>query len=262
MKLFFLLAHRRGAAPNPVLTETFTILWRNGHKVDLGIAENLVMQPDQLLLNHDLYILKSHGDMWLSIAGVLHKLGASILNPYLACATVRDKIITSRHLREAGIPTPRSWVTGDLSLLYHIVADRPLVIKPYDGSKNSGIRIVQHSGELATTPPLTEMALVQEYIPSVEQEQKIYVIGERVFGIHKEDSTRTPFRVGADVREIALRCGEIFGMGIYGLDVIIGADGPYVIDLNYFPSYKGIPDVAPVLAGYILEFIHNMGKQK
>ena len=258
MKLFFLLAHRRATAPNPVLTETFAILWKNGHKVDLGIAENIVLQPEQLSLKHDLYILKSHGDMWLSIASILHNLGAPILNPYPACATVRDKIVTSRMLRAANIPTPPSWVTGDLSLLYHIVADCPLVIKPFDGSKNSGIRIVHHSGELATTPPLTEMALVQEYIPSVEQEQKLYVIGDRVFGIHKEDETRTPFRVSAEVREIALRCGEVFGMGIYGLDVIIGADGPYVIDVNYFPSYKGLPDAAPLLANYILEFIHNM----
>lgn len=258
MKLFFLLAHRRATAPNPVLTETFAILWRNGHKVDLGIAENIVLQPDQLPLNHDLYILKSHGDMWLSIAGILHKLGAPILNPYPACVTVRDKIVTSRMLRAANIPTPPSWVTGELSLLYHIVAEHPLVIKPFDGSKNSGIRIVQHSGELATTPPLTEMALVQEYIPSVEPEQKIYVIGDRVFGIHKEDETRKPFRVSSEVREIALRCGEVFGMGIYGIDVIIGANGPQVIDVNYFPSYKGLPEAGPLLANYILEFIRNM----
>ena len=258
MKIFFLLAHKRGAAPNPVLTEIFTILWRNGHKVDLGIAENVVLQPDQLPLNHDLYILKSHGDMWLSIAGVLHNHGATILNPYPPCAILHDKIITSRWLRAAGIPVPRSWVTGDLSLLYPIVADRPLVIKPYDGSKNSGIRIVQHSGELANTPPLTEMALVQEYIVGVEHEQKVYVIGEEVFGIQKIGETRKPCTVSAEVKEIALRCGKVFDLGLYGLDVIIGANGPYVIDVNYFPSYKGIPNVAALLANHILEFIRNM----
>jgi Inositol 1,3,4-trisphosphate 5/6-kinase ATP-grasp domain len=36
--------------------------------------------------------------------------------------------------------------------------------------------------------------------------------------------------------------------------VIECPDGPVVVDLNYFPGYKGVPDIAPRLADYIDEF--------
>jgi ribosomal protein S6--L-glutamate ligase len=61
------------------------------------------------------------------------------------------------------------------------------------------------------------------------------------------------------VQEIALRCGRIFGLGLYGLDVIEGPTGPVVIDLNYFPSYKGMPDAAALLARYILDDAATLG---
>ena len=64
-------------------------------------------------------------------------------------------------------------------------------------------------------------------------------------------SSAIPSPVSAEVRRIALRCGEVSGLGLYGLDMIEGLDGPVVVDLNYFPSYRGVPDAAPLIADYI-----------
>jgi hypothetical protein len=36
--------------------------------------------------------------------------------------------------------------------------------------------------------------------------------------------------------------------------VIENQDGPVVVDVNYFPGYKGVPDVAPLLADYVDRF--------
>ena len=47
------------------------------------------------------------------------------------------------------------------------------------------------------------------------------------------------------------RCGQAFGLGLYGLDLIETADGVRVVDLNFFPGYKGVPDAAPRIADYI-----------
>jgi hypothetical protein len=41
---------------------------------------------------------------------------------------------------------------------------------------------------------------------------------------------------------------------LYGLDVIESVDGPLVVDLNYFPGYKGVPNVAPLIAQYIEDY--------
>ena len=60
-----------------------------------------------------------------------------------------------------------------------------------------------------------------------------------------------PVPVSEEVRRIALRCGEVCGLGLYGLDIIESPHGPFVVDVNYFPGYKGVPDVAPLIADYI-----------
>jgi ribosomal protein S6--L-glutamate ligase len=96
--------------------------------------------------------------------------------------------------------------------------------------------------------------LVQEYVPG--EEIKVAVIGNEVFGVRKvespEGSTRVDCPVSDEIRQLALRCGEVFGLSLYGLDVIEGPDGPVVIDVNYFPSYKGVPHAAELLADHIL----------
>ncbi len=256
MKIYFMLAFTRETLnPNPVLVELFETLRRQGCEVELGVANELVMDPGQFTVQHDLYILKSHTALWLSLAGVLHSQGAHILNPYLSCLAAHDKIVAERRLEAAGIPTPHSWVTGDLGLLLPLCEERALIVKPYIGGRGRGVVVARNPYELAAIPTPDQPVLAQEYIPG--DEIKVAVIGDTVAAIRKIEtpagSVRIPCDVSSEVREIALKCGRVFGLGMYGLDVILGPDGPAVIDLNYFPSYKGVPNAAALLTRYILD---------
>jgi ribosomal protein S6--L-glutamate ligase len=56
------------------------------------------------------------------------------------------------------------------------------------------------------------------------------------------------------MREIALRCGRVFGVGLYGVDLITSDGKPYVVDINTFPGFKGVARAAELLAEYILGF--------
>src|SRR5439155_17259442 len=173
MRLYFLLAFRNNsAAPNPVVAEVFTILKRKGFRIEIGFAESLLLRPEELSVKHDLYILKSHTDLWMSLAGVLHFQRARLLNPYLACVATQNKIMTARRLRSAGVPIPRSWVTGDLNLLLSLAAERQLIMKPYDGRRGKGIHIVNEPRELASVPTPQRPVLVQEYLGG--EELKVY----------------------------------------------------------------------------------------
>ena len=60
-----------------------------------------------------------------------------------------------------------------------------------------------------------------------------------------------PVPVTPEVRDIALRCGQAMGLSLYGLDVIESPDGPFVVDVNYFPGYKGVPGGAAAIAEHI-----------
>jgi ribosomal protein S6--L-glutamate ligase len=261
-RLYFMLAFRNARLPNPVLVAVFDMLKARGFHVDIGIAEEMVLRPEELSVRHDLYILKSHTDLWLSLAGVLHQQGARLLNPYLPCVAAQNKIMTARRLHAAGVPIPRSWVTGNLNLLNGVVTSQmSLVMKPFDGRRGNGVHIVNEPGELALVPLPRRPVLVQEFVPGRAGELKVAVVGSQVFASrintdgHGRQTQRVPCPVSPEVRRIALRCGEVSGLSLYGLDMIEGIGGPVVIDLNYFPSYKGLPDAAPAIADHIESYV-------
>jgi ribosomal protein S6--L-glutamate ligase len=240
-----------------VLLDVFAILRRHGFDVESGIAEETVVAPDRLAVEHDLYVLKSHTELSLSLAGVLDAQGARMLNPYRSCIATQDKIVAARRLRAAGVPAPRSWVTGEVALLAKAVDEGPLIVKPHRGHRGAGITIVREPSELVSVARSDVPMLVQQYIDGSGEDLKVYVVGDDVFAVRKPFSELsftepgTPCPVSDELRRIALGAGRALGLGLYGLDMIESDDGPVVVDVNYFPGYKGVPNVAPLLADYI-----------
>lgn len=263
MRLFFMLVRRVPPVPSPVLVEVFELLARRGFRIESGIAEELVVRPEHLAMEHDLYLLKSHTELSLSLAAVLATQGAPMLNPYRCCAATQDKIVAARRLRAARVPAPRSWVTGDLSLLRGLLDETPLIVKPHRGHRGAGITVVRTESELASLSPTDTPMLVQEYVEGSREDLKVYAVGEQVFAVRKPFSASSftvagrPVPVTKDLREIAISCGRILGLGLYGLDLVESPEGPLVVDVNYFPGYKGVPDVAPVIADYIEDFANG-----
>jgi ribosomal protein S6--L-glutamate ligase len=257
MRIFFLLARRVPPVPSAMLVEACELLERRGHEIESAIVDELVLRPDRLVPRHDLYVLKSHTELSLSIAGVLASRGARLLNPYRSCLATQDKIVAARRLRAAGVPIPRTWVTGDLSLLRPVVEERPLMVKPHRGHRGVGIAVVRTSAELAALRPPETPLLVQEFVEGGGEDLKLYVVGEQVFAVRKPFSAMSfthagrPAPVDAELRDIARTCGRALGLGLYGLDVIESTAGPVVVDVNTFPGYKGVPGAAPLIADYV-----------
>jgi ribosomal protein S6--L-glutamate ligase len=267
MNLFFMLALHHTPNPcNDVLVDLLAILKRRGIHVDVGIAQDAVLQPHRLSREYDLSILKSHSSLWLSLAGVLHEQGARILNPYLGCIALENKIIATQRLKNAGVPVPDTWVTADLGLLMPVAKEKPLIVKPNTGGRGRDIYFIQRPEDLLAIPKTTQPMLVEELIPGPGEDLKTYVIGDQVFGVRKPFSP-TSYRtaghavsVSPQVEAIARACGRVFGLSLYGMDIIESPDGPVVVDINYFPSYKGIPDAAGLLADYIIRYAYD-GRQ-
>lgn len=53
------------------------------------------------------------------------------------------------------------------------------------------------------------------------------------------------------MRDVTLRCGDAFGVDLYGLDIIMNDGKPWVVDINTFPGFKGVPDAGRRLGDYI-----------
>jgi ribosomal protein S6--L-glutamate ligase len=51
---------------------------------------------------------------------------------------------------------------------------------------------------------------------------------------------------------IARRVGQLFGLDLYGVDVLETPQGLVIVDINDFPSFYGVPRKVASVAEYIL----------
>src|SRR5436189_4079947 len=231
---------------------------------ELGAAAEVVHAADRIVelskvrVEHDLYVLRhTSSGFSLSLAGALHELGAAIVNPYPVSTALRDKIIASRILQAAGVPTPDTYIASHPSQLLPLLELGPLVVKPYQGAGGHDVRIVRSDIELAEVNCGREPVFAQRYVPNDGRDRKIYAIGGQIFGVKKVFPRRTeeekqgePFPLSPELRDLALRCGRAFGIDLYGVDIIESEGKPYGVDMCSIPGFKGVPDAPAILAEY------------
>lgn len=263
MRLFFLTVRRVPDVPSPLLEEVWDRLRALGHEVQHGTAEQLVVDAEGLAPAHDLYLLKSHTDFALSVTAGLAAQGASMLNPYEACAAAQDKLLAHRRLHAAGVPVPRTLVTGSWDRVADLLDGTARIIKPVRGHRGIGVEVVRRPEDVIGRTEPTSAILVQDLVDGPGEDLKVYVVGDRVWAVRKPfsaDSFTRPGRpvpVSAAVEEIAARTAAVTGLGLFGLDVIESPVGPVVVDLNYFPGYKGCLDVARAMTAYVDDYAHG-----
>jgi ribosomal protein S6--L-glutamate ligase len=257
MKFHFLLARRTPDVPSQIILDVSRILQERGHRVTASIPEEELCGLHDLGVDYDLYLLKSYTELSLSFAGALSQQGANLINPYEGCTVARNKIVCYQMLRKACVPVPKAWITSDLGSLAPLLRQHALILKPVMGWRGEGVRVIRDEKELAALPQVQSPLLIQEYIENPGEDLRLYVAGEEVFGIRKRFSDTSfavdgePVPVSREIRSIARLCGRIFGLQLYGIDVIEGADGPRVVDVNYFPGYKGVRNAAYAVAEHI-----------
>jgi ribosomal protein S6--L-glutamate ligase len=258
MKIGMLMLRHPPTRISPIMPEVVRLLESWGCEVDIIYPEERVTPLSQVHAEHDLYILKSGTELALSLAGALHAVGARMLNPYPVAATMRDKIASMRVLEAAGVPVPETYVTSQARRLAPLLDAGPLVLKPYRGSQGRGIHIIWDADELDDVSNDEGLVFAQRYHKPEGEDHKIYVIGDQMFGVRRifpaktyEEKIGQPFTITPELREIALRCGRAFGVELFGFDVVMSGGKPYVVDIQGFPGFKGVPDAALRLADYL-----------
>ena len=232
---------------------------------DAGVVVDVIhptqgaLELSDVRVEHDLYFLKKVSRLSLSLAGALHAQGAAIVNPYPVSVALRDKIVTTRILQLAGVPIPASYVASQPDRFAPLLNQGPLVLKPYHGSDGLGVRVVRSVAELAAVRPGRDPFVAQRYHAPHGRDRKIYVVGERLFGVKKvfpirteQDTQGEPFTPGPELCDIARRCGRAFGIDLYSVDIIESEGKPYVVDMCSIPGCGGVPDAPQHLASYLL----------
>jgi len=247
---------RSSVSMMPLLIERLHL---SGCSVEIWVPEKEPTDLRALELAADLYVWKSHERLCDSVAACIEASGIPLLNGYFSTLQVRDKIVTAKCLMDAGLPTPQAYYADSIEQLRAVVKSYPIVVKPNAGRRGERIEVVRSPEKLERLPVPYRGVFAQRYVSNDGLDLKAYVIGEQVFGVARPFPVRTvadkrgkPRAISPEVREICLRCGELFGLELYGVDLIETADGPYVIEVNCFPGYKGVPDADRLLADYIL----------
>lgn len=258
MKICFLMRRHPPTRHSPIMPAMVSILNDWGVDVDLLYPDEEVVELGRFRPRHDLYVLRSNSDLALSLAGALHASGAAVLNPFPVAAMLRDKIVATQVLLAAGVPVPETFVTGDIQSLAPKLDDGPLVVKPYTGSDGEGVRVVWDTDDLVAAGPSRGPVFAMRYHQGDGRDRKIYSIGGQLFGVKRswpvrsyEDKLGDSFTLDQELRSIALRCGEAFGIDLFGVDIIISDGRPWVVDMSSFPGFKGVPDAALRLADYV-----------
>lgn len=118
--------------------------------------------------------------------------------------------------------------------------------------------------EIADQVPKEELFL-QEYLgPCNNTLYKVYFIGsavmalkcikEDVFAERSNSDIHERFQLALSLLEGYRHIGQHLKMNVYGLDYLIASDGlPYLIDVNDFPSYRGIDEAVHLLCEFICD---------
>lgn len=209
------------------------------------------------LLRAQLVALRGLDLATLDGARRLEKLGIRCCNTVAATAIARDKTATERALCAGDVPRPRTVTLKSWDKVRSLAAARPVVVKPYDGSRGAG---VVDGGSLPKHEPFPGPFVVQERVGTDGFDRKLYVVGDIVRGVLREWPPRTlagklgtRFEPNEEQRELALTTGRALGLELFGVDVLNGRDGPVVVDVNAFPGYKGVPGAAALLVRYLAD---------
>ena len=183
--------------------------------------------------------------------------GMRCCNAARATLTVRDRLAVQRVLTEAHIAVPAAAAVQDVPDIRRWAADRPVVVKAGqdDGGRGAGIAMWS-ARDTGPEPAGPGPYLVQEWVPGDGVDRKIYVAGSVLGGLLKPQDDRAsggrPFSPSPSLQTLALAVGRALQLEIFGVDVVEGANGPVVVDVNAFPSCRGVPGAARAVAGVLL----------
>jgi ribosomal protein S6--L-glutamate ligase len=189
----------------------------------------------------------------------------------------RDKLrslqILSRH--HVGIPRT-TFVRDKKDVLPAIerVGGAPVVIKLIEGTQGIGVLLAESVAQATSIVELLQSqkqnVLIQKFVAeSKGKDVRAFVVGDRVVAAMRRVAQGQEFRsnvhrggiaepieLDEQYRETAVRCAQILGLQVAGVDMLEGEDGPQVMEVNSSPGLEGIETCTELdIAGAVIDYI-------
>lgn len=226
-------------------------------------------------------------DKDIVLGNYLEAQGIPLYNSVDAIRLCDDKRLTHIALMREGIPSPRTIMAPmtypNIGFTNHDFFEQvereltyPFVVKEAFGSFGEQVYLVRDRKELQQRiqgTSTTEL-LFQEYIPeSRGRDVRLQVVGDRVVASmyrYSDTDFRANVTAGGEMRNytpskeessLALRAARAVGADFAGVDLLFGAEGPLVCEVNSNAHFKNIQTCAGVpVAEEIIQYICEVQK--
>ncbi len=194
----------------------------------------------------------------------------------------RDKLRSLQLMARAGVGLPVTSFahsTKDIDGVVGIVGGAPLVVKLLEGTQGVGVVLAETKkaaeSVIAAFRQLDANILVQQFIKEAGgTDIRAFVVGEKVVAAMQRIAAPGEFRsnlhrggrgeaikLTPTERRTALKAAKVMGLGVAGVDMLRGSEGPLVIEVNSSPGLEGIETYTGVnVAGAIVEFLELNAK--
>jgi ribosomal protein S6--L-glutamate ligase len=246
-------------------------------------------------LSADLPDLQYRGKLLSHYDAILPRIGASITfygmavvrqfeqmdvytpNTSAGIANSRDKLRAIQILSRHGIGIPATMFVrdrADVIAAVEQVGGAPVVIKLLEGTQGIGVILAPDNkvaeAVIETLQSTRQNVLIQRFIAeSKGKDIRAFVIGDRVVAAMRRSAVGDEFRSNVHrggttevvqldpaYEQVAVRAAQIMGLRVAGVDLLEGADGPLVMEVNSSPGLEGIEGATGLdVAGAIIDFI-------
>ena len=189
----------------------------------------------------------------------------------------RDKLRSLQILSRHHVGLPRTTFVRDKKDVLPAIArigGAPVVIKLIEGTQGIGVLLAETVKQAESIIELLQSqkqnVLTQKFVAeSKGKDVRAFVVGDQVVAamrrvaqgqefrsnVHR-GGVAEPIELDEQYRETAVRCTQILGLRVAGVDMLEGKDGPQVMEVNSSPGLEGIEKCTELdVAGAVIDYI-------
>lgn len=191
----------------------------------------------------------------------------------------RDKLRSLQLMAKAGIGMPKTAFASspkDIDAVIKEVGGAPVVIKLLEGTQGIGVILAEtHNSAKSVIEAFLDVEvniLVQEFIKEAKgADIRAFIVDGKIVGAMRRQGAEGDFRsnlhrggkaslieLTPEEKATAIKAVKKMGLAIAGVDMLQGARGPLVMEVNSSPGLEGIEGATGEdIAGKIIEYIER-----
>jgi gamma-F420-2:alpha-L-glutamate ligase len=196
----------------------------------------------------------------ISLLQQLETMGVACFNTAKTMKITQDKLLTSQLLFQAGLPIPKTMLISPATTIEIIENEFsfPIVVKTVNGSKGSGVILVENKKEMKNIIQLSnssnfhDQLIIQEMIATSKgRDLRVVVMGRKAVTCALRTSATTTefksnyslggtivhYKLTPEIEELANKITEVLGLFTGGIDLLFTNNGFTICEVNSVPGF-------------------------